>query len=206
MTWYANRIYLNATPEVLVRLRAEPPLVGHVFLLTGTLPASWQSDAGAVALPEGGLVVVKEVCQPGDPSGWYPPDAVVSWHALRGSPDINIIDGAHIGDIDEDQKPPAAFLRFLKGIHTAMGVPVTYYCGRMWGGSFDGEFAWAFAEREVVYARLSETQTVELERDGRRVVQGEVLMLALAHHGVHLPTPYFAPHTREFDWASRRQD
>jgi hypothetical protein len=205
VTWYANRIYLNATPAVFDRLRAMPALVGHIFHLTGTLPAGWEPNAGSVPLPDGGLVVVKEVCDPSDPGDWYPSDAVASWHALRGSPDTEVVD-ADIGRIYEGQRPPKAFLQFLKDLHAATGVPVTYYSGRTWGGLSDGEFAWTFAATEVVYARLSETETAVLAHDGRRVVRGDVHVLALAHHGVHLSKFYFAPHTRVFDWDSYRRD
>jgi hypothetical protein len=89
---------------------------------------------------------------------------------------------------------------------------VTYYLGRTWGGDIEGEAAWVFADREVLYCHRVPNdvrvdppdEVVVVDRDGRSVVRGDVLRLALAHHGVHLPTRYFAPHTRTFDWEARR--
>ena len=212
MTWYANRVYINATPAVLERLGRESALDGHIFLLTGALPASWRPDSGEVRLPASGLVVVKEIGAPEDPAevmdpqrlhSWYRKDEFLSWDVLHGPPDIDVLEGAHIHDLVREA-PPAPFLRYLKALHAATGAPVTYYLGATWGGDIEREYAWVFDGREVVYAFTSDTSTIELDAHGRRERSEGVLPLALAHHGIQLPSPYFVPHRTTFDWARYR--
>jgi hypothetical protein len=220
VTWYANRIYLHATPSALARLEAEPALVGHIFLLDGPLLASWQPLAEPVAPPAGGLVVVKEVGEAEEPSVWgaedYSPgrpwhpwhtqNEFVPWDHFHGAASLDI-DPPGLRDLIQTEPPPAPFLRFLKDIHIVSGVPVTYYATAMWGGDIESEYAWVFDDREVVYAYRSDeeiVEVVEVDRQGRRSRQGDVLQLALAHLGLQLPTGYFAPHTRGFDWTPFR--
>jgi hypothetical protein len=98
VTWYANRIYVNASPSVLVALRAEPALGGHLFVLRGMLPASWSRDSGELELPPEGLAVVKEIGPPEDSDeahaakshGWYAPNEWLSWGVLRGPRDVEV--------------------------------------------------------------------------------------------------------------------
>jgi hypothetical protein len=231
MTWYANRIYVNASDEAIEALRGEPSLRGHVFLLRGSLPASWQRGSGMVVLPEAGLLVVKEI-GPGDwdrgaatvaavleetsaprrgEHSWYRSGEWLSWNALRGPEGLELR-FPDVAELAECDVPPRAFLQYLAHLRARCGQPVTYYLGRTWAGAFLAEAAWVFAEREVLYCRRL---TEEVERDppdevvvadagDRRVVGDHLLRLALGHHGLHLPTAYFAPHTRGFDWEARR--
>jgi hypothetical protein len=230
VTWYANRIYVNASPAVIAALREDPIFEGHLFRLRGTLPASWEKGAGKVRLPRGGLVVVKEVGPATDDDGeaeialyvafgpgvgrvehthdWYAEGEWFSWNQLHGPSDVKVIDPAGLEELAECDVPPRGFLRFLADLHARCGQPVTYYLGRTWGGLRHAEAAWVFAERDVLYCYNPpkdvnadpHDEVVVLDRDGRHVVYGDVLRLALAHHGLHLPTGYFAPHTRTFDW------
>ncbi len=91
------------------------------------------------------------------------------------------------------------------GKHDTCSVPVTYYACSMWGGDVDEEAAWVFAETDLVYRYQSRTETRETDASGQRLIHSGVLSLALAHHGIYLPSSgYFAPHTRGFDWKCRR--
>lgn len=219
MTWYANRIYVNASPSALAALRAEPALDGHLFVLQGTLPATWEQDGGVLELPSEGLAVVKEIgppdsdeAQAAESHGWYAPGEWLSWDVLRGPREVEVMAPA-IDELMECDRPPQRFLQFLAELRARCEQPVTYYLGRTWGGAFEGEAAWVFADREVFYClrvpqdvRVDPSdEVVVVDRDGRRIVRGDVLRLALGHHGLHLPTAYFAPHTCTFDWEARRR-
>jgi hypothetical protein len=231
MTWYANRIYVNASDAAIQALRAEPALAGHLFLLSGSLPASWQPGSGELALPGAGLVVVREVGPSdsdddsdqvaaifGEPRApgrrdhsWYGPSEWLSWDALRGPAEVAV----RVPDVPElaaCDVPPRAFLQYLANLRASCGGAVTYYLGRTFGGGFEGEAAWVFAEREVLYChRVPQNvnvgptdEVVVADANGQRVIHDDVLRLALAHHGLHLPTGYFEPHRRRFDWEGRR--
>jgi hypothetical protein len=234
VTWYANRIYVNASPSVIEALREDPIFEGHLFLLRGALPASWEEGSAQLRLPGEGLVVVKEIGPEEDEGeaeialasifgehiprvpkshGWYADGEWLSWSKVRGPSDVEVLDPAGIEELAECDVPPLAFLRFLADLHARCGQPVSYYLGRTYGGGPEGEAAWVFAEREVLYClRVPHDVSVDpadevvvLDHNGgRRVVRDDVLRLALAHHGVHLPGAWFAPHTRSFDWESRR--
>jgi hypothetical protein len=226
MTWYANRIYVNASERALAALRAERALVGHLFLLQGGVPASWEDGACELPLPCAGLLVAREI-GPGDDDdapgtaairavfgetagaarrghGWYAPGDWLSWAVLSGPSSVDVMDPAGVEGLEACDRPPVPFLRFLADLHARTGEPVMYYLCRTWGGEREGEAAWVFAEREVFYGDRNPDETVAIGRDGRRVVRDDVLRLALAHHGLHLPTSWFAPHTRGFDWERRR--
>jgi hypothetical protein len=79
-------------------------------------------------------------------------------------------DPATIDELPECDRPPVAFLQFLKDLHRRSSEAVTYYFGETWGGDFEGEWAWVFAEQEIVYCRRSRNETVEIDRSGRRLV------------------------------------
>ncbi len=123
----------------------------------------------------------------------------MSWHALRGPPGIDVIHGADIAEIPTP--PPDDFLRFLADLHRTSGSPVTYYACQTWGGQVEIEYAWVFADEERVYVHGIGEGTFEIGPSGRRACDEEVLTLALSPHGVHLPSPWFAPHARGFGWA-----
>jgi hypothetical protein len=225
MTWRANRIYVDGAPQVLARLRAEPSLVGHVYLLTGSLPASTEPDADTTRLPDGGLVVVKEVAAPDVPAAaaqqaallamfgeppraagpahhWYDADEFASWHALRGPLEASDESAyAKVHELSLDEVPPAAFLGFLDELHRSTGAVVSYYACETWGGAVELEFAWVFGERRRAYVHRSAEGTVEIDDEGRHLRDAEILTLVLAHHGVRSATGWFAPHTRSFEWA-----
>jgi hypothetical protein len=211
MTWYANRIYINATPEALVAVRSEPSFAGHLFLLTGSLPVSTRRGVPELRLPDRGLLVIKEIGsgteQEGEPPKhwWYAPDEWLSWSALQGPRDQDVIDPSNIQELAEVERPPLAFLRYLRALHVSCNSPVTYYASFMWGGDVESEYAWVFAEHEVVYCDAP-AGAVEVDADGNRhrLTDRGVLESALAHHGLDLPTAYFPPHTRKFDWDTRR--
>ncbi|HEY2516685.1 MAG TPA: hypothetical protein VGI39_37705 [Polyangiaceae bacterium] len=210
MTWYANRIYVNASPLALAVLRAEPALRGHLFLLQGTLPTSWEQGGAELELAPGGLAVVKEIGPPAsdetpaaESHEWYSPGERLSWDSLRGSREVAVM-APSIEELMECDRPPRRFLQFLAELRARCEQPVTYYLGRTWGGDMEGEAAWVFADRQVLYCHRTPDEVVVVDGDGRRLARGDVLRLALANHGLHLPTGYFAPHTRGFDWATRR--
>ena len=73
-------------------------------------------------------------------------------------------------------------------LHIEHSVPITYYSACTFGGDVEWERAWVFAEVERRYEHDAETSF------------GDVLRKALIDHGVSLPSAYFAPHSRSFDW------
>jgi hypothetical protein len=67
----------------------------------------------------------------------------------------------------------------------------------MWGGSIDYEFSLLYSAGERI---LTSQSKLSPEKPG----SDDSLRSALQALDVVLPTGYFAPHTRSFDWAAHR--
>jgi hypothetical protein len=78
----------------------------------------------------------------------------------------------------------------------------------MWGGDTDIEFAWVFKDgNEVAYSgiefRESPNRIKEYRQSGKIIERkGDVLIDMLSSFSIKLPTPFFALHTRSFQWDS----
>jgi hypothetical protein len=201
MVWSAHRIYLNATSGALAHVRSDPVLHRHSFLLTGALPASWDSKHGEIRIPDPGLLVIKEV----GPHDSYGTDDWLSWDALQGPPTLDPFDSAALAELEDHQRPPLAFLRYLRELQNRSRAPVTFYACETWAGDVDSEYACVLAERDILYLYPESTeQTGAIARDQAESIETDILQRTLRHHGIDLPTPFFAPHLREFAWERYR--
>ncbi len=200
VTWYANKIFAEASPRLLDLLKHEPVLDGHLFVLTGSIPDSWEPSTGVVAMPAPGLLVAREVCPPrdgcpdDDTAEWHGKDAV-SWDELGGNK-------PSAPSVDDPYSPPNAFLGFLKNLSDTAGVAVSYYTCCMFGGAPEIELAWVFEHGKPFHycCERNERVDVRVSEKDRIVCSDDVLISTLRHHGVRLASPYFEPHTRSFGW------
>ena len=76
-----------------------------------------------------------------------------------------------------------------------LNEPVVYYSCSMWGGDIDHEYCLLYEPQESLLLTNASERGHGAER---ALVQG------LQKLGLALPTPFFAPHTRSFDWAARK--
>jgi len=201
-----NQIFAEAARPVVSRLGSVRP---HLFHIKEVRGHPWPSEDTVHGLPPGGLLVGREFC---DEEAWEPGerDAMISWNRLVGTPDLELEvepDAlvAEQPDLRESDVPPPAFLRFLKSLAAETGTVVSYYAAASFGGELDFAYSWVFGARERAFVFQSPGMVRELGGgEGPRLMEGEVIVWTLRHHGLLLRTPYFAPHTLEWDWSKHR--
>jgi hypothetical protein len=177
-------------------------------------------------LPPGGLIVARELCDPATHAAeWFGQDAV-SWLPLAAAGPANG-EPAWSAEGDpatwESAAPPASALRAFQDVARSTRTVVSYFTCFMWGGDTELAAAWVWdgeRDRTTFYrARLAADAdgverpqfytdvigAVAMEGDVRRdIVGGDVLTLALIHHGLMLRDGYFELHTRGFPWEQYR--
>ncbi len=172
-------------------------------------------------LPPAGLLFVRELCEAekGDhASGWFGDDAISWTVADREGPALEIDRDRVIARLDGHYAlPPAALLREAKRLSIAHGASITYFATFFWGGDQERAIGWVFdgAGGEVVYTQVGDDDrggpgdhvwAWRLDPRGeRRITQGDVLTLALLHHGLQI-CHSFPPHMRGFRWDDHRQE
>lgn len=215
VTWYAHHVY--AGPPALAPLAAGFP--GHVYRVfdldnyrrarrevfareiraDGTGRNLEREVLEGPALAEGGLVVVRELAEPDSHAfGWFGDDAR-SWHG-DGAPDPAVL------AVDVDPAPPAPLLGLLRRLARDADTVVSLVCAATWGGDLEYAFAWVFdGWGDRVYARDADGVVRAWSSAGARViVEGDVVTLAMLHHGFLLDGGYFELHTRRFPWSEHR--
>jgi hypothetical protein len=229
VTWFASQIYAEPTQSIASALASHPVLSKGLYLLKGSFDHEWPIPRYRHGLPEKGLLVVREVCNPesdNDPFNnnryealWHG-DAAISWAELDGPLETTIILPPVIParfqdrvtyNLTESSKrayPPVKFLRFLKNLSMNSKTPLTYYHHESGAGwSYEQEFAWLFGTEDRVYVSYAYDHILEYSVGGTKQLPATVggntrsiLMLILHHFGLDLPMTYFAPHTRDFTW------
>jgi hypothetical protein len=228
LTWYAHHVF--ASPAALVPLAAEFP--GRVFhvrdlaeyrathreVFAHLLPSS-TSPGGPIErdvvegpkVPEDGLVVVRELCNPDShATEWFGDDAV-SWIG-HGTPHPAVLAPSRVLGDDVYWAPPEALLGLLRALSRATRSPVSLCCVGTWGGDIDHAFAWVFDGRwdaDYAYHLAGPARVVARNAaapdDPRTIVDGDVLTLTLVHHGVLLTDGgIFELHKRAFPWERHR--
>lgn len=203
MTWHASVIYGQATKRLQACLAADPilgPELHHIRELHHRFPRrSLQHD-----LPPGGLLAVPDVLAPDDRNR-----ALVPWDALFGAagPPLRFSAPALLKERGLDPRvwPPPPALRYLKDLAQRAGAPLSLFRAETWGGDVEFEAAWipgwAPGEPDRVIFHVGEPGRVASAVGSRVTVEeGDPLRRTLEFHRLRLPSPYFAPHTREFDW------
>src|SRR5690349_3004582 len=214
MTWYADEVITLGTAEVVRAVREDPLLAPFAHHVKNPLRHHWHTPEVTHALPEAGLVVVRPVCDASMDDGaaeWFG-EPVLDWARFpdrsRRSPRVERERVANECSHDSTILPPAALLAHLESLAVSARAPFVFYSCCMFGGDAEIELAWVLGpSEEAVFASRNPEVPGErrpvavLEPDEpTRVVTGDVLVLALTHLGLELPTPYFALHTRNFPW------
>jgi hypothetical protein len=217
MTWYAHHIF--AAPAALEQLAAAFP--GHVFhvrnldeykptrhevsaLMLGAngLEPMIGSIVEGPRLPAAGLVVVRELAEPDSHVFKRFRESAVSWYGV-GEPDPDVI------RVSVDEPAPESLLGFLRRLSRATSSVVTMFCAATWGGDLEYAHAWVFdgewdADRVYVYEEKHQVRAWATREASRVIVDGDVLTLALLHHGVMLEAGQFELHKRAFPWDRHR--
>lgn len=186
MTWCADPIFAEPAPGVIEALSASEALAGHLYHVTNLKEHSWPTPEARHGLPAGGLLVGR---------GWQPKDFAPTPRA--GKEEILLpptISASTQGDA------LLALLRDLKRVSARTGTVVSYFHSEMWAGDIEEEYSWVFGPEDVVYVFKAPGDVLEYRGSGTHQIQGDVLGITLQHHGLEIPTAYFALHTRSFPW------
>ena len=217
MTWYADEVIAPATPEVIRSVKTDPLLADFAYHLLDPFEHTWHTPEIIHGLPAGGLLVVRPVCDASpdeSPADWYG-EPVLDWHSFpSGCNPPPLVDRGRVVEsaaLHPDVVPPEGLLSYLNALAIKTGCPFVFYSCFMWGGDPEREYAWVLGNSEVVFASV-ESESPEEPRavailepfKSAQLVTGDTLAFALARIGLELPTPYFAPHTREFPWEKYR--
>jgi hypothetical protein len=211
MTWFANHIYAANKPELLSALQKHPILRKGLYLVDDISDYPWFRPEIRHGLPQGGLIVVREICFPGIDSGaaeWHDQDAVFWESATTAS--IPIIPLQMLLS-QNDNEPlggdlvPLSALQSFKEISNASGSTLIYYSHCMWGGGTEYELAWSFGNYDRATRYLDDETFLEVRLDTAPERQaGAVLKSVLAELDMAIPTGYFALHARNFNWKRYR--
>lgn len=202
--WRASILYAQATPRLREALLADPTL-GPELHDVRRLEHAWPRELTQHGLPEGGLLAVPSLGPPDEAGAWEVP-----WDAVHGEggPALGFASRRASPGLAELEWPPPALLRRLKHLAFEAGGPISLYRGRTHGGEFECEAAWlpgwAPGEPDRVVYRVEAGRFATAVGEHVHEEAGEVLVRLLEYHGLRLPSPYFAPHTRGFPWERHR--
>jgi len=183
---------------------------------------SWPFGIVPHGLPENGVFVVREVCDPrlqANPgehevqARWHLSQGhrVLSWHSISGPEELSVIEPPALpiyafGTLhyEANQKsPPIAFLRYLKNLAQDTRTTVSFYHYNSGAErAVCQEYAWVFGDEEAVYVWHDYHHIMRYSAMGEERLSEptSVLMRVLNQYGLQLKTWYFAPHTRAFNW------
>ena len=212
MSWCASHIYFQHRPGVIEALRNHTLLSRGLYHVDDLSNFPWHDPLIEHGLPEGGLIVVRELAGKStiDPE-LFVTDAL-DWDGFDGSGAAlpTLLPTIAFSGIEEEEnydvEPPPELLGTLKSVSQTTGAKGAYYYHVTWAGQTECEVAWIFSgeERAAIY---SDDQTIAIRREDGSLdrMEGQVLNLVLAEFGLDLKTPFFALHDRAFPWAKYRQ-
>jgi hypothetical protein len=227
MTWYAGRIYAEPNPELRAALCANAALADHLYLLTDLPELNKHNVIKVDLLGRNDLIVAREVFAEDSREANFPGvvtwDKVVAGSSLVISANTIIIEPTTIFTKADplDLKSLTNMLHYLKQLSLDTKAVLTFYYCFMWGGDVEEEWAWVFDATIENGDRVYNHNTTYTSDSVQRFVteysapahapsvnhpKGDVLMLALRHLGIFLPTPYFVPHTVPFGWTPYKLD
>ncbi|MEZ4453705.1 MAG: ankyrin repeat domain-containing protein [Nannocystaceae bacterium] len=202
MTWTFCALYAENKAALRERLLAHP-LLGPALHHLRPDPRGAES----LPLPPAGLLVVPNFGPPDHPRM----DVEVPWDALLGPPRrLTYPAPADLAGhgLSPRAWPPAPTLYALKDMSIQTGSPIVLYRGEMWGGDIDLEAAWvpgwASAEPDRVLWHAEGGAFVATASSRPTPLGRDVPRAALEYLRVRLPSAYFLPHTRGFEWSRAR--
>ena len=215
MTWYASQIVTSGEPETASLIRDDPLLSRWAYRITNPIVHKWYAAETVHDLPRNGLIFIRPVCDPSAHIAEWHGGEFLDWNKFSDANGIDLVVDPEIfaarqKELEPDLLPPIGLLRKVKELsYRAKTAFVFYYCF-CWGGAVEKEFAWTFGTRERFLTR--QTEEIESESDryleisecGVTTQEGSLLVRVLSELGCHLPTGYFAPHTRSFPWDQHR--
>src|SRR5260221_7705341 len=150
MTWYADEVLAASSPRVLQAIASNAMLAPFAYHLKPPLDHEWHTPGVIHGLPEGGLVVVRPICDvtPNDsPADWYARPAL-DWSSLTGFSNAKlVVDPTVIAErcnVVLEPAPPVGLLHFLRDLADETESIFVFYSCRMWGGEVEQEYAWIF--------------------------------------------------------------
>ena len=171
MAFYTSHIYLEANKELLSFLKSDPMLSAGLYHLRH-LPSTNANDASQNEYPEGGIIVIREVCNSDKADNDHDEarvhqrnsEPIISWWKLKGSHELEVIYPAFIPTLafgkvyinnEHNPPPPIEFLRFLKDLSLTYKISVAFY--HKYSAYEDelakAEYAWLFGKEDLVYIR-----------------------------------------------------
>ncbi len=210
MTWYATEVLAKCTSSLLAVVKNDPALAAHSYLIRESIDYDLNGSDFTFTPPEGGLLVIRPVCDPKAHCAEWHEENVLSWHSLSGLSRIEAIPPDALGEyVDDDtlaEMPPAAFLAYLKQLSIRTSSHLAFFHCFMWGGETEFEYLWLFGEREEAAIVLEPGVKSKVARVGvsRNIQLQEVDLLSevLAYLGAPIPSPFWVLHTRGFPWES----
>ncbi|MCB9704640.1 MAG: ankyrin repeat domain-containing protein [Myxococcales bacterium] len=208
MAWSIRVLYCQATPAARARLGDDPLLGPHLYHLRA-LTGRPLSQRAPQALPAAGLLALPGFGAPDDERT----RARLPWDALIGDPKT------HLGfpprellaerGVPAHAWPPRPCLAALKGLSHELRSPIIFYACDMWGGDLDLEAAWipGWAPGEVdrvLFLDPKERVAYAAVGGSLTPLRRDVLIAALEYLRLQLPSPFFLPHTRAFEWERYR--
>ncbi|MEY4561483.1 MAG: hypothetical protein RLZZ618_760 [Pseudomonadota bacterium] len=212
MTWYATEILARCTPALLAAVMKEPKLASRAYLIREPVHCTIDETRHSFHPPEGGLLVVRPICEPGTHCAeWHDAD-VLSWHALEAPERRRTLSPRSLGEHVEaefaDQFPPPAFFGYLKNLSIETGTDMAFFHRAMWGGDTDLEYVWLFGTREEASVLLQPAEALEaarVQKDGDvQTLNVDLLSDTLAYLGAPIASAFCVFHTRGFAWEAHR--
>jgi len=216
MTWYASEIIAPGKPSVLTAVSHVPEFGGHVYHVTNPIRFAWHRPEAAHSVPDDGLVFIRAICDPAAHiADWHEDDEILRFDRFLNVPgsDVSLKPDAVVSrrpKLEGWDLPSEQVLRVAKRLAVDSKSTVAYYYCFCWGGDVEVEYSWVFGDSERVLIRQSVNDTVALNRlveidlADERERDEDVLVRTLSAVGCDLPTPFFAPHTRSWEWQNFR--
>ncbi len=208
MTWYAAEILAEPRPELLQRLSASPLLLKHLYLLKGECNYEFHSSEVAHSFPELGILVAGHFFEPGTHGESWFDENFISWHEFSSPPSPSLSSLLNrlkeIEPIEADDFPPEAFLGYVEALSRECKANIGFYNCFMWGGDIEYEVTYLFLPNQEPSALITKTgigHTVVSPTDITNVKGKDALQSTLVYFGLELEQPFFAPHTRGFNWS-----
>jgi hypothetical protein len=177
-----------------------------LYLITDLSDYPWYRSEHRHGLPAGGLIVVRELCfadTHNESNDWWHGEDAILWDAEPGSWPVILPSLLSADSKNErlEEIVPVGFLQSIKEISVEVGSTLTYYHHAMWGGDTEYEFAWIFGTEDRATKFLDYEKVMQI-RIGNppESMRGSVLKSVMSQLGVSIPTGYFAPHARRFNW------
>ena len=202
MTWYADEIILRATPGARETVMATPQFAPFSYHIRSVKGHAWYKREQEHGVTDDGLLVVRPVCGNSSHGFEWHGIPVLDWTTLEFEPRAeSLLDQCVAKELseylDEESLPPSSLRKAVAGLSLRTGEPVIYFGCGMWGGDIVYEYCLVYEPKESL---VMTKPTPPPDPPGTE----DALRAGLLKLGLRLPTPYFAPHTRDFPWRTHK--